>query len=261
FLLRYLHVNPEENALTVFGPRQLAQKVRQDLAKIDRPLPQVEIEAVVVEFASGRDVEAALGLHTWGRYGTLASDSGSGDIRYDSLGVLPKGFEAALASMEQAGRVRIRARPRAVALNGETAALFVGQQKIVKVVRYDRGRDAYMTRVIGVDVGVKISITPWTGGNGEITARIEPVVSNIAELERASGLPVLSTRQAETTVRVKNGETVAIGGLTLAQNEPRSQKIPILGDLPLIGKLFRSSKPSRKTTETIFFITARTVGE
>ncbi|MCW3061450.1 MAG: type and secretion system protein, partial [Capsulimonas sp.] len=103
--------------------------------------------------------------------------------------------------------------------------------------------------------GVKLSVTPLTGGNGEITTRISPEVSNITELDLQTGLPVLSTRRADTTVRIKDGETIAIGGLSLDQEQTTRSKIPILGDIPLIGNLFRSKSESRVRTELVVFVT------
>jgi type II secretory pathway component GspD/PulD (secretin) len=108
-----------------------------------------------------------------------------------------------------------------------------------------------------VDVGVKLSVTPLTGGNDEITVRIAPEVSNITELDLQSGLPVLSTRSADTTVRVQDGETIAIGGLTLNKEQSTNRKIPILGDLPLVGGLFRSRSRNIVQTELVVFVTPR----
>jgi len=277
FLLRYLHVNREENALTVFGPRLLVEKVREDLQKIDRPVPQIEIEAMAVEFSSIEDLEAALNLTsqvpardsqgnpTYDVNGypiytvTGSLDSATGNITYNSVGKLSEEFQARLHALESSGRVRIRAKPRAVALNGQTARLFVGRQKYIKVNYYDYWYEAYLSRILAVDVGAKLEITPWAGGNGEITAEVAPEVSNIVELERLTGLPVVSTRNARTTVRVKDGETIVIGGLSIDQNEARRQKIPLLGDLPLIGWLFQAPKRTRTRTELALFVTPHIV--
>jgi type II secretory pathway component GspD/PulD (secretin) len=87
--------------------------------------------------------------------------------------------------------------------------------------------------------------------------RIAPEVSNITELDLQSGLPVLSTRSADTTVRVTDGETIAIGGLTLNQEQQTNRKIPLLGDLPLVGGLFRSKSRNVVQTELVVFVTPR----
>jgi type II secretory pathway component GspD/PulD (secretin) len=144
-------------------------------------------------------------------------------------------------------------------VNGQTAEIFVGAQRFIRVEVQSYG--AKLEKIQGVDVGTRISITPWTGGKGEITATISPEVSNIVELERATGLPTLSSRRASTTVRVKDGQTIAIGGLTQRQDYYTKRKVPILGDLPLVGPLFRSSRKNSSTTELVILITPRILAD
>jgi type IV pilus assembly protein PilQ len=180
-------------------------------------------------------------------------DTATGDLTYRTIGQLPRDFSARLEALVQKGRARIRSRPRMAALNGQTARLFIGAQKFILVKYTQFGGTT--ERIQGVDVGVKLDVTPWTGGNGEVTTRIEPEVSNISEVDPVSGLPVLSTRRAETTVRVKDGETVVIGGLVLKQEFNTKRKIPILGDIPFLGYMFRSQSKSEQNTELAIFIT------
>ncbi len=139
------------------------------------------------------------------------------------------------------------------AVNGQQADLFIGQTKFIKVsINTSAGKQEYIQ---GVDVGVKLQVRPWTGGNGEITVMLQPEVSNISEQERETGLPVLSTRRAETTVRVRDGETIMIGGLTQRQEYRTRSKVPILGDIPLLGTFFQSTKTSTINSELVVFVT------
>jgi len=108
---------------------------------------------------------------------------------------------------------------------------------------------------------VRLHVTPWTGGNNEITTDIQAEVSNIVSIDPETGLPRLSSRQIETTVRVRDGETIVIGGLTLDQETVRRRKVPVLGDLPLIGALFRSRTKTKTNTELVLFITPRLLRE
>jgi type II secretory pathway component GspD/PulD (secretin) len=139
------------------------------------------------------------------------------------------------------------------ALNGRYAELFIGETKFIKVEVNSYG--TVSERIQGVDVGVTLKVMPWTGGNDEITTLLIPEVSNISELDRATGLPVLSTRKAQTTVRVKDGETIMIGGLVQTQDYDTTVKIPFLGDIPLLGNLFRSKSKSHINSELVIFVT------
>lgn len=253
FLYSYLHVNEAQNAVVVTAPTQMLEKIRADLQKIDLPPPQIMIEALAVEIASTEDISAALGLSLADSWITASSESGTGDFLYRTIGTLPEDFKARLDALEAQGKARVRANPRMAAVNGQDADIFIGQTKFIKVEVTSYG--GKQERIQGVDVGVKLSVRPWTGGNGEITLAIEPEVSNISELDRETGMPVLSTRRAQTTVRVKDGETIVIGGLTQQQEYKTRTRIPVLGDIPVLGTLFQGTKTSRINSELLIFVT------
>jgi type II secretory pathway component GspD/PulD (secretin) len=149
--------------------------------------------------------------------------------------------------------------PRMAVMNGQSAEIFVGAQRFIRVEYLQYGTKN--EKIQGVDVGTRISVNCWTGGKGEITTTISPEVSNIIELDRETGLPTLSTRRASTTVRVKDGETIVIGGLTQQQDYWTTRRIPILGDLPLIGFLGRSRSKTSTRTDLVILITPRILAE
>ncbi len=255
FLSQYLNNNPEQNAVVVTAPSQMLVKIGKDLNRLDTPSPQIEIEAVAVEFSSTNSRE--LGLSLLQQLGTsvTSGDSVAGNISYSTIGKLPATFDSTLKALELSGKARVRARPKMALLNGKSASLFIGAQRFIQT--QFNGFGGVQTRIQPVDVGVKLALTALTGGNGEITTTLSPEVSNITELDLQTGLPVLSTRRADTTVRIKDGETIAIGGLTLNQDQVTNRKIPFFGDIPGIGQLFRSEKRDKVQTELVIFVTPR----
>ncbi len=257
FLSQYVKTNAEQNAIVVTAPSQILTKIGADLKRVDVPSPQIAIEAIAVELSDTSDLDVGLrvGNPNPGDFASL--DVGGGLLSYNTIGKLPRNFEANLTALELKGRARVRARPQMVVVNGGTANLFIGSQRFILTQFNQSGQT--QNRIQPVDVGVKLSVTPLTGGNGEITARVAPEVSNITELDLQSGLPVLSTRRSETTVRVKDGETIAIGGLALDQEQVTRGKIPFFGDLPIFGPLFRTRKKTSVKTELVVFVTPRIV--
>ncbi|BDI30393.1 hypothetical protein CCAX7_24440 [Capsulimonas corticalis] len=253
FLYSYAHVNSEQNAVVVTAPSQMLAKIGADLNKVDIPSPEISIEAIAVEFTDTKNLNVGLNLTNQQSAIFDSIDVPNGVITYNTFGKLPVDFEASLSALELKGKARVRARPRMAAVNGRTANIFIGAQRFILTQFNQSGQT--QTRIQPVDVGVKLSVTPLTGGNGEITIHVAPEVSNITELDLQTGLPVLSTRRADTTVRVKDGETIAIGGLSLDQEQTTRTKIPLLGDLPLIGNLFRSKNDSQVKTELVVFVT------
>ena len=91
-------------------------------------------------------------------------------------------------------------------MNGQEAEIFIGAQRFIKVNFLQYGQQ--QERIQSVPVGVRLVVTPWTGGNREITTKLYAEVSNIVEIDASTGLPLLSTRSANSTVRAKDGETI-----------------------------------------------------
>ena len=271
FLYSYLHVNEGQNAVVVTAPQQMLDKINADLRAVDIAPPQILVEAIACEFTSTEDLEKVLSTYAGDVSGKTSEegipeyrstmDTRSGMIGYTNIGELPRDFEARLRALETRHRARVRAAPRMAVINGHRADIFIGVRRFIKVevITYGQATE----KIQGVDVGVKLRVTPLTGGGGEITLNIDPEgteVSTVSEIDPQTGLPVLSTRQAGTTVRVKDHETVMIGGLSQRQTENRVTKIPLLGDLPLVGSLFRSRNRSTVDSDLVVFITPHILG-
>jgi type II secretory pathway component GspD/PulD (secretin) len=260
FLYSYAHVNAKQNAVVVSAPNQMLQKIERDLSKVDIAPPQVMVEAIAIETSSADDVLTALSVTGQsGNIGQFSLGNDTGDITYTTIGALPSDYQARLQALVASHKAKINAMPRMAVVNGQTADIFVGAQRFIRVEYFQYGTKN--EKIQGVDVGTHITVTPWTGTNGEITATIAPEVSNIIELDRETGLPTLSTRRASTTVRVKDGETIMIGGLTQQQDYWSNRKIPILGDLPLIGFLGRSRTKNSTKSDLVILITPRVLTE
>ncbi|HEY3412511.1 MAG TPA: hypothetical protein VGM51_05550 [Armatimonadota bacterium] len=254
FLLRYTSADTQQNTLTVSGPEYLARKVREDVAVLDRPSPQVELSAQVLEFASSEDLDMALGADAGkGSRGAIV-DVGTGDISIRQLDAAPAAFGARLRALRASGRARLVATPSGTALLGKTADLFVGQRKFVKTMAFDYSNGEWTAQFVGVDVGAKLTVKPLMLGDGGVTVHLEPSVSTISELEPVTGLPTVNTRKLSTTLRVKDGDTLVVGGLGLHQIGRSARGIPFLRDLPLIGGLFRLPGRSDSSSELVFLV-------
>jgi type II secretory pathway component GspD/PulD (secretin) len=266
FLYSYLHVNEEQNAIVVTAPLQMLEKIEADLNQVDVAPPQILIEALAVEFGSTEELDKVVRLFGGDVTGkttetgepayTAETDSRSGELSYSNIGDLPDDFEGRIRLLEAEQKANIRAAPRMAVMNGHDAQIFIGVRRFITVEFISFGQA--IEKIQGVDVGVKLKVTALTGGGGEITLNIDPgatSVSNITEVEPLTGLPTLRTREAGTTVRVKDGETVMIGGLSQSQLEDRTTKVPVLGDIPLIGQFFRSRSKEVVNSELVVFIT------
>ena len=267
FLFKYLHDNPEQNAVVVTAPSQMLEKIEQDLQAVDIPPPMIQVECAIVELTDSAELDRQFRWrYDSTRYGT-GTDSYTGEVDFEhgdtaglATAVAPTAeLQTWLSALVTEGRAQVRSHPSTAAANGKSASIFVGSERYIRVQYSQYGQQ--QERIEVVPVGVRLTARPWTGGNQEITTEIEVEVSNIVGLDPETGVPRLSTRSAETTLRTRAGETIIIGGLTQRQQEKIYRRIPILGSLPLVGPLFRSRTEHTSTTELVILIRPRLLDE
>lgn len=265
FLIEYLRRNPQQNSIVVTAPRQMLDKIGRDLRSIDVAPPLIMVEVVAMEVTRDGSAESFLRWAYGGPDTELSGNTRTGEVDYEegeSFGIAGGVVDTETLSLRirgllNQGSAKIHAQPRMAALNGETANILIGRDRFIRMT-YSSGNDQ-QERIETVRVGVSLELTPWTGGNGEITSDVECEVSNIVEIDADTGIPRLSTRRAEANVRARDGETIIIGGLLQRQQERTERRIPILSELPLIGPLFRSASNTSTDTELVFLLTPRVI--
>jgi type II secretory pathway component GspD/PulD (secretin) len=259
-----LKVDFINNKLVAVGDEDDYDTVKEIISQIDIPPQQIMFEAEAIEIS--RDDYKNLGVD-WGattalpsippnNNTTLAGVPIEGSQYRVGLGKYGVNFAATLNHLLENKKARLLASPRIAALDGQTAQILIGDKLAVESHEVSNGTESIS--VTYVDVGIKLEVTPTVNDDGTITAHIKPEVSNKTN-ETKNGNPNIRTRQAETTLRVKDGETIVIGGLIQRQDTSDVVKTPLLGDLPIIGSLFRSSDREKHETELIILITPKKV--
>lgn len=248
FLQDHVKVNEGQNAVILSGPKEVLAKFREDVKQFDVPAAQIMIDVIMVELTNSASKELGFDW-LWsnaGKSGTIST--GTGDLAYESFGPMTKAFSVKLSALVENGQAHVNANPRIATVSGQPASIFVGRQRYLS--QSVDGKNS-------IDAGITLSMTPWTGGNGEIIAEIHPEVSVMSALDPITKLPEKSTRRANTVVRVKDGDTIVIGGLTQTEQSRTRTRLPVLGQIPLLGQLFTKSERSEAQTEMVFFITPR----
>ena len=267
----FVKINDEMNTLTVTASPEILARIKEDLSIIDVPPRQVMIEALVTEFS--KEARKSLGLDL-GWFGTKGGKRWDviiplGDlldstlsIKYFRPGAEVRGwrgdFEGAVRALVQDGKANIRANPRVATLEGQKATILVGKEQYYVIVT-GTGPYAY-GQLERIPVGVSLVIAPYISGKGEITVEIQPEVSDVVGIG-ATGLPVVSKRAVSTKIRVKDGETIVIGGLLQKIESVTKRKIPLLGDIPILGLLFSRTEKRVDEVETVVFITPHILSE
>lgn len=264
FLQDHVKTNAEQNAVILSAPTDVLKKFREDIQQFDIPASQILLEVVMVEFTDTGAREFGL-RWDWANAGRqIAVDAPSGSVFYHTVVTLPDSFGAELRALVTSGKARIKASPRIATVSGQRATIFIGKQRYLSTpVAIPRGDDEYggMRQSNAIDAGVRLIMTPFTGGQGEIIVDVRPEISVLSAPDPTTGLPDRSTRRANTTVRVRDGETVIIGGLMQEESRKTRTRVPLLGDLPIIGPLFQSVTDQEATTELAIFVTPRILSQ
>jgi pilus assembly protein CpaC len=171
-------------------------------------------------------------------------------------------FEFFLRALAENQYLRLLANPTLVALNGETASFLAGGEFPIPVPQSGAGGGGTIT-IQYREYGVRVSFRPTVLGDGSIRLYVAPEVSERSSSESVifggSVIPSLVTRRAETTLELQSGQTFAIAGLLQNKTEAVNTRIPGLGDLPVLGPLFRSTHYQKNETELVILVTASLV--
>jgi len=162
-------------------------------------------------------------------------------------------FQAVLNLAISNGKARVLADPRITTISGRTATIRAGDSiSILTTVGGGTGTVA-TTQLQTFQTGVQLDITPIVTNNGELSVALHPVVNSLSGL--VNGIPQISTRDTQTSVHLRDNETLVIGGLIQESLQSNETKIPILGDLPLVGRAFRNQNRTTSRNELIIVVT------
>jgi MSHA biogenesis protein MshL len=177
-------------------------------------------------------------------------------------------LSAVVDALKQQGNLKIVSKPRLRTLNNQPAVVRVGQDLpvFVRQVTQSPGNPPVITTnetIQTITVGTVLSITPQVSADGLITLDITPAVSRLVRTETSAtgqtNAPVIDIRQASSIVRIRDGATIVMGGLVQDGSTTTHRKIPLLGDIPLLGKAFSGEYTSEERTELVFFLTPRII--
>lgn len=265
--------------ITVIADEETARYVRQVIKGLDRPKPQVLIKVVFLEASynntSDIGVEGSITRKLSGSMTGMASNVfGAGFIGAVPPGaglftVLGNDFQATLRLIAQAGKTEVLSRPSILTRNNQQATISLGQQvPLITGTRIDTQNNQINTFVYQ-SVGINLQVTPFITPDGMVEMILTPEISELADksqwIPTSSGpagtvlSPVINSRKADTVVVVPDGQTVVIGGLMENDKVSSESKIPILGDIPLIGSLFKRQIKNYTKTELIIFLTPHIV--
>ena len=279
-------VDARTNKLIVSDVPEVFPQIEAILAELDVKAPQVLIEAQIVEVSksSGFDVGFNWNIEgsftagqtdvpwTWfkkdssgnilkwfGAHETGDSSSGDGwKLDFSSLGVV---FKALMSS----GEARSLGKPKVITMNNSPAVITSAREAAVSnVTRSNESSDNSYSGVERKTVGLKLTVTPQVNKEGYVTLTVAPSYSDLVPSETVAKDQTTYdtvTRAVSTLVRVKSGQTVVLGGLLQSSEKETVTKVPLLGQIPVLGWLFSSKNKSKSTTDLVIFLTPTVLSE
>lgn len=260
-----VQVDKGGNRLVIVTSPRIISEIEQIVGVMDVPARQVMLEARVVEVSTGETKKLGIDWDQLNRQGFVIVEGQPGASRPgalpDSLPYLPatpgkfsdiakfnsvtrqaRAWQVALDFAITNNTARVLANPKIATLNGHQANILIGTRipYVVTGTVFAGGGAAPVQQIEREEVGIKLGITPTINADGYITTEVTPEVSAVDGFVGTNNdLPVVSTRQASTTVRLKDGNTVIIGGLLSETKTGTITKVPLLGDIPILGLLFQ----------------------
>ncbi|MEW6009408.1 MAG: secretin N-terminal domain-containing protein [Candidatus Omnitrophota bacterium] len=264
-------IDERTNKMVVVDYPEKLEEISKMVGAFDSRTRQVLIDSKIIEITLSDKYQLGIDWEYWikkniklGNAFPLSLTSG-GTITVGTTTTLDETgeYKSILQMLDTIGDTRVLSSPRVTALNNEEAKILVGtKDAYITQTTSQSGTGATITAesVNFVDVGIQLYVTPIINQEGFVTMKIKPVVSSATRTNITSGgtvsqIPIVSTSEAATSVMVRDGSTIIIAGLIKDENIRTVNKIPILGDIPLLGNVFKNTSDEVKKKELVIFLT------
>lgn len=260
-----LSVDSRTNTLIATQSAARLAELRQLVADLDVPVRQVMIEARIVE--ANVDYENALGIRWGAQLGGMPARSGSelfvdlgaqgatsgvgvGVVRGDVL------LDLELSAMEKSGNGEVISQPKVVTADKETARILKGTE-----VPYQQSSKSGATSVAFREASLSLEVTPQITPDGKVIMAVRVTKDEPDYVNALNDVPPIRKNEVNAKVRVADGETIVIGGVYSTSHNNVVDKVPFLGDLPYVGRLFRRDVLQEKKSELLVFLTPRIMSD
>lgn len=248
------------NAIIITGTEDFRSQVKSLASSLDKPAQQVVMDTLVLELSESASRELRYDLGDGAKKktqsGNATFDFPGFTVTFDSNAAPASTLFAKIRLLLTQGRAKVKANPRISTYNGKDANIDVVRDFSFKVTTSTPA--GLVTQIQTVQAGTVLKVIPFIGAAGEVLTEIHAEVSSVADVT-SDGIPQISRRKANTYLRVRDGETIIIGGLIQETHLKSTEKIPLLGDLPIVGSFFQNRTEKDDQSELIILITPHLV--
>jgi len=256
----YITAEATTNQIIVTAPPQAFQLMDEMIDKLDRRVPMVFVRVLIADVTLSK--EDRFGVE-WNWFAPnvaggvgLAGDVGFSGDGGDGLqwGIISQGIQAFITALNTRGNVDIVSTPHIMTLDNQQGRILVGRDIPVLGGESESAGGRITNSIDYVPVNIDLSVTPRVTDSGFVQMQISQSIDDIGEAT-ALGNPIIIERRANTTVLVKDGQTVVLGGIISESSRERERRVPVLSEIPLLGNLFRSKVEETRRSELMVFLT------
>ena len=258
----HVTIDGMSNRVSMLGTPEELDMARSMLDELDKPLRQVVIEARIIEMSKG-DIHR-LGNILLAQNGKFKAgvdvNSDTGDALafvFDTFNDLTERFSVSLNTLQSNNIGKTLVNSKVAVLDGNTAWILSGESVPIASRDNERGLVSYTY----MNTGIILTVVPRVGQDRSITLWVKPEVSSVVgwvgdpNSSSETAAPIINTREVLSEIRLQDGETVFLGGLNNEETTTERKKVPLLGNLPGIGSLFRSKRETVSETELVISLT------
>lgn len=277
-----IKVVTEHNGLVITGPRTAIAKLESFIKEIDIPMAQVLFDVLVVDFNTTDMTNFGISANNFGGANGLPGQTYFPEINISAegkdmnnnlrsierhlgiskLGTLDDNFFIQLNMLQKEDKVKIKSRPKIAALNGHPASIKIGtsqyyllESKIVHPSQQTSVSTQTSQRFEVIEADMSLEVTPYVNESDELIVEVKPEFNTPSSAFDPDVPPTINKRVLNSTVRLKNGETIVLGGLVQNTKSENIEKLPILGSIPIIGRLFQNRTTTENKSELMIYIT------
>lgn len=239
--------------LILRGPSSMVREAVAMAKELDVVRPQVVIEVTIVDILDSALKE--LGA-SWNFGSTTIEEQTPNRLNFGEFQRSGLNFTAAIKSLEKKDQAKILASPNVSVLDGERAFILIGDRINYPVlIGYSNANTPIFSKE-EERVGIYLQVAANVASDGEITLSLYPQVSTVTGFLEVNGAsyPQISTREAQSTLRIRSGETLVMGGLLKTEEIKQIEKVPLLGDIPVLGELFQRRKTTKSASQVLISI-------
>jgi type II secretory pathway component GspD/PulD (secretin) len=248
-------VETRSQVLIITGPKDVVAEALELCRVLDEPAKQVLVDVMITDISESALREMGVSW-SWNSI-QIREDAPESVIKFGKFTRASASIEGILSALSQSGNANLLANPQIAVLNGQKAFVLIGDRLLFPVLT---GYTQAMTPIFDKAeerVGIYLQVAPLVADDGTITMTIYPQVSVVTDYLEVNGAsyPQISTREAQTTIRVRSGDKIAIGGLIRDEEVTVLKKVPGLSEIPLFGELFKSRRKVHESSEVVIFLT------